>query len=156
MPRDDQLKAGTGLTLDIPLDMVVYDDFLDVGFARNFASSQAYVDKYQGNPNVIPGLKFHKVPGDVYEWLGFEAYALIMGFLKEVAGDPSLTLDFFAYDLNEPDIVALLEQMGDRLRAVIDDSGSHKPATSAESQASCCICRRKERQAYAFQQPPTQ
>ena len=140
MPRDDQLKSGTGLTLDIPLDMVVYDDFLDVGFARNFASSQAYVDKYQGNPNVVPvkpadGLKFHKVPGDVYEWLGFEAYALIMGFLKELAGDPSLTLDFFAYDLNEPDIVALLEQMGDRLRAVIDDSGSHKPATSAESQA---------------------
>jgi hypothetical protein len=67
MPSDDKLKAGTGLTLDIPLDMVVYDDFLDVGFARNFASSQAYIDKYQGNPDVIPvkpvdGLKFHKVP----------------------------------------------------------------------------------------------
>ena len=140
MPSDDKLKAGAGLTLDIPLDMVVYDDFLDVGFARNFASSQAYIDKYQGNPDVIPvkpvdGLKFQKVPGDVYEWLGFEAYTLIMGFLKDVVADSSLTLDFFAYDLNEPDIVALLEQMGDRLRAVIDNSGSHKPARSAESQA---------------------
>src|SRR6266566_5170800 len=68
------LRAGPPLTVDIPLDMVIYDDFLDVGFARNYASSQAYNEKYQGNPNVIPvnaddGLKFKKVPGDVYEWL---------------------------------------------------------------------------------------
>jgi phosphatidylserine/phosphatidylglycerophosphate/cardiolipin synthase-like enzyme len=140
MPSDDKLKAGTSITLDIPLDMVVYDDFLDVGFARNYASSQAYEDRYGDNPNVIPvnaddGLKFHKVPGDVYAWLGFEAYDLIMSFLKEVTGDRSLALDFFAYDLNEPDIVALLEQTGGRLRAIIDDSGSHAPPTSAESQA---------------------
>jgi hypothetical protein len=106
MPTDGTLKAGTSITLDIPLDMVIYDGFLDVGFARNFASSQAYEDKYKGNPNVIPanaddGLKFQKVPGDVYEWLGFEAYDLIMNFLKEVATDNTLTLDFFAYDLNQ-------------------------------------------------------
>jgi PLD-like domain len=140
MPSNGALTAGTSITVDIPLDSVIYDEFLDIGFARNYASSQAYDDKYQGNPNVIPvnaddGLKFHKVPGDVYEWLGFEAYDLIMGFLKEVAGDPSLTLDFFAYDLNEPDIVALLEKTGGRLRAIIDNSGTHAPATSAESQA---------------------
>jgi hypothetical protein len=76
MPTDSVLKAGTAVTVDIPLDMVIYDGFLDVGFARNFASSQAYQDKYKGNPNVIPvnaddGLKFQKVPGGVYEWLGF-------------------------------------------------------------------------------------
>ena len=140
MPSDGVLKAGTGITLDIPLDLIVYDGFLDIGFARNFASSQAYEDKYKGNPNVIPanaadGLSFQKVPGDVYEWLGFEAYDLIMNFLKEVAGDRTLTLDFFAYDLNEPDIVALLEQTGGRLRAIIDNSDTHAAATSAESQA---------------------
>ena len=140
MPSDNKLKAGTAVTLDIPLDAVIYDGFLDVGFARNFASSQAYQDKYQGNPNLIPakpddGLKFHKVPGDVYEWLGFEAYELIMNFLTEVANDRTLSLDFFGYDLNEPDIVALLEKMGGRLRAIIDNSGSHAPATSAELQA---------------------
>ena len=37
----------------------------------------------------------------------------------------TLSLDFFGYDLNEPDIVALLEKMGGRLRAIIDNSGSH-------------------------------
>jgi phosphatidylserine/phosphatidylglycerophosphate/cardiolipin synthase-like enzyme len=140
MPIDNKLKAGDTVTLDIPLDPVIYDGFLDVGFARNFASSQAYDEKYQGSPNVIPvdadqGLKFHKVPGDVYEWLGFEAYDLIMTTLKEVAADKTLSMDFFAYDLNEPDIIALLEQMGGRLRAIIDDSKPHKPATSAESQS---------------------
>ena len=140
MPTDNKLKAGTSITLDIPLDMIIYDGYLDVGFARNYASSQAYEDRYKGNPNVIPanaddGLKFHKVPGDVYEWLGFEAYDLIMSFLKEAASYSSVSLDFFAYDLNEPDIIALLEQTGGRLRAIIDNSGSHAAATSAESQA---------------------
>jgi hypothetical protein len=140
MPRDGALKAGTTVAVDISLEAVTYDDFLDVGFARNFASSQAFEEKYKDHTNIIPakadaGLSFQKVPGDVYEWLGFEAYDLIMSFLKEVAADETLSLDVFAYDLNEPDIVALLEKTGKRLRAVIDNSGSHAPATSAESQA---------------------
>lgn len=145
MPSDGKLVKGTSLDVDISLDTVIYDDFLEVGFARNFASSQAYAEKYGNNPNVIPadandGLdpkKFKKVPGDVYEWLGFEAYDLIMGFLKDVANDESVELDFFAYDFNEPDILALLVKIAKtkRLRAIIDDSGSHKPTSSAESQA---------------------
>jgi phosphatidylserine/phosphatidylglycerophosphate/cardiolipin synthase-like enzyme len=140
MKADGSLASGTSITLDIALDAVVYDGFLDVGFTRNYASSQAYADKYGNNPNIIPddktqGLNFEKVKGDVYEWLGFEAYQLVMDFLEDVAGDETLELDFFAYDLNEPDIVALLERIGPRLRAVIDDSADHKPDTSAESQA---------------------
>lgn len=140
MPEDGKVVPGTSITLDISLDSVVYDGFLDVGFTRNFASSQAYADKYGNNPDVIPtnaddGLNFQKLEGDVYQWLGFEAYGLIFEFLNDVAGDETLELDFFAYDLNEPDVVALLEKVGPRLRAIIDDSGAHKADTSAESQA---------------------
>lgn len=140
MQDDGSLSDGTSITLDIDLDPVIYGGFLDVGFTRNFASSQAYVDKYKNNPNVIPvdapdGLDFKKVPGDVYEWLGFEAYKLIFDFLNDVAGDDTLDLDFFAYDLNEPDIVGLLEKIGPRLRAIIDNSKDHAPEDSAESQA---------------------
>jgi hypothetical protein len=140
MKSDGVLTDGTSITLGINLDIVIYDDFLDVGFTRNFASSQAYADRYGNNPNVIPaeadqGLDFQKVAGDVYEWLGFEARQLIFDFLEEVVNDESLALDFFAYDLNEPDIVDRLEKVGGRLRAIIDDSGAHKPDTSAESQA---------------------
>jgi PLD-like domain len=140
MKPDGSLVAGTSITLNIFLDVTVYDGFLDVGFTRNFASSQAYDEKYGGNQDVIPmeadqGLVFQKIPGDVYEWLGFEASQLIFDFLKEVAGNETMSLDFFAYDLNEPSIVDLLEKIGGRLRAILDDSGDHKPATSAESQA---------------------
>ena len=100
--------------------MFVYDNYLDVGFTRSFASSQAYADKYGNNPKVIPasasqGLKFKKLAGDVYQWLGFEAYQLMFDFLNEAVKDKSIKVDLFAYDLNEPDIVGLLEKLGSRL-----------------------------------------
>ncbi|NLR98131.1 hypothetical protein HGP17_15055 [Rhizobium sp. P38BS-XIX] len=127
---------------DIPisLDRMTYSDYLDIGFTRNFASSQAYADKFGNNSKVIPsdpdqGLTFNKLSDDIYQWLGFEAYDLIFGLLNEVVNDPTLSIDVFAYDFNERDIVAKLESCGTRVRAIIDDSGSHKPATSAESQA---------------------
>lgn len=126
--------------LNINLDQVTYDNYLDVGFTRNFASSQAYAEKYHNNPNIIPakadeGLQFQKIPGDVYQWLGFEAYDLIFGVLDEARSDPHLTIDVFAYDFNEPDILKRLEDCGHRVRAIIDNSGEHAPTSSAESQA---------------------
>lgn len=45
MPTDGHVVAGASVTLDIALDPVVYDGVLDVGFTRNFASSQAYADR---------------------------------------------------------------------------------------------------------------
>ena len=136
MPKDNQLKKGTAITLDISLDPVTYHDFLDIGFTRNFASSQAFVDKL-GNPKninkvgatIIPsdpdkGLEFQKVTGDIYDWMGFEAYDLIFGFLDETLKDSKVTLDVFAYDFNEPDILKKLEAFGPRLRAIIDDSSA--------------------------------
>ena len=148
MPQDGKVVSGAAIDLQISLDPVTYDGFLDVGFTRNFASSQAYRERYQNIANIIPseadkGLSFKKQPGDVYDWLGFEAYDLIFQFLKEAAEDPSIELDVFAYDLNEPDIVARLEQLGPRLRAIIDDSSKkkngkttgHGATGSAESKA---------------------
>jgi phosphatidylserine/phosphatidylglycerophosphate/cardiolipin synthase-like enzyme len=136
MPKDNQLKKGTTITLDISLNPVTYHGFLDVGFTRNFASSQAFVDKL-GNPKninkvgatIIPsdpdkGLEFQKVPGDIYDWMGFEAYDLIFGFLDQALKDSKVTLDVFAYDFNEPDILKKLEAFGPRLRAIFDDSSS--------------------------------
>jgi len=51
-----------------------------------------------------------KFPGMFYQWLGFEAYQLVFDFLNEIADDQTLRLDCFAYDLNEPGIVGLLEK----------------------------------------------
>jgi phosphatidylserine/phosphatidylglycerophosphate/cardiolipin synthase-like enzyme len=148
MPQDGKLVRGTALELQISLDPVTYNGFLDVGFTRNFASSQAYQEKYGNRADIIPavaddGLDFQKVPGDVYDWLGFEAYDLLFQFLKEAVEDPTIELDVLAYDLNEPDIVAQLERLGARLRIILDDSTSkkkgvttgHGTPASAESQA---------------------
>src|SRR5574341_363898 len=148
MPQDGKLVPGTSLELQISLDPVTYNNFLDVGFTRNFASSQAYAERYQNRTDVIPGvadegLSFKKVPGDIYDWLGFEAYDLIFQFLREAVEDPTIELDVFAFDLNEPDILAQLERLGPRLRVIIDDSKTNKKGTwsghgiasSAESMA---------------------
>jgi phosphatidylserine/phosphatidylglycerophosphate/cardiolipin synthase-like enzyme len=156
MPKDNKLKKGTSITLDISLNPVTYQGFLDIGFTRNFASSQAFREK-MGNPKdinkagaaLIPsdaddGLDFTKASGDIYRWMGFEAYDLLFGFLDDALKDPKVTLDVFAYDFNEPDILKKLEAFGPRLRAVIDDSSSqdkkgnitgHVLADSPESRA---------------------
>ena len=156
MPTDGVLKKGTTIELDISLDPVTFHGFLDVGFTRNFASSQAFLDKFKDEAEIdkigkqiIPtladdGLNFSKMTGDIYSWLGFEAYDLIFGFLAEAVSDVEIELDVFAYDLNEPDIVQQLERLGSRLRVIIDDSSSkdkagkitgHGTSDSAESQS---------------------
>lgn len=150
MPQDGKIVAGTSLTLQIALDPVTYADFLDIGFTRNFASSQAYAEQFGNRPDVIPsqadaGLTFQKLKlnPDVYSWMGFEAYQLIFNFLNEVVNDPAVDLDVFAFDLNECDIVDMLEKMGPRLRVIIDDSkggsgddeSGHRATNSAESVA---------------------
>lgn len=127
MPVDGPPQPGTSIELPISLDPITYAHFLDVGFTRNFASSQAYREQFGNNPDVIPGdgddpLTFAKQPDKVYAWLGFEAYDLLFSFLRDAVADPGIEVDAFAYDLDEPDIVGLFAQLGPRLRIIIDDS----------------------------------
>jgi hypothetical protein len=144
MPSDGKaLEPGTSIDLDISLAPVTLPRFLNVGFTRGFASSQAFIDKFPKGTNldvvgktIIPsdadaGLGFEKAkePKDIYDWLGFEAYKLIFDFLDEIVKDRTVTLDVLAYDLNEPDIVGKLERLGKRLRVIIDDSAKKNKKT---------------------------
>ncbi len=52
-----------------------------------------------------------------------------------MVSDNQLRIDIFAYDFNEPDILARLVACGSRVRAIIDDSTSHGHPDSAETQA---------------------
>jgi hypothetical protein len=140
MPSDNKLVAGDSKVVDIPLSKETYSNFLDIGFTRSFASSQAYVDKFHNDPHVIPsntasGLSFDKTksPAGVYEWLGFEAYDLLFSLLDEVVNDKNLSLDVFAYDLDEPDLVGRFAALGSRLRIIIDNSASHAKTTNDAS-----------------------
>ncbi|MDM2737566.1 phospholipase D-like domain-containing protein [Citrobacter sp. Ct235] len=141
MEPDGSLREGITLETSIELSPVTYDDIVDIGFTRNFASSQAYRDQFNNNADIIPGqdedgLNFKlrdEVKNNrgetVYDWLGFEAKTLIDTFIQEVLDNPELRLDFMAYDLNLPDLVEKLEAIGPRLRAVIDDSSKKDKET---------------------------
>ena len=67
--------------------------------------------------------------------MGFEARSATLEVLEAAVTDNQAQVRVIAYDLNEPGIVSLLEQLGDRLQIIIDDDGSHGKATSGESLA---------------------
>jgi phosphatidylserine/phosphatidylglycerophosphate/cardiolipin synthase-like enzyme len=156
MPENGKIARDTSIEGAISLEPITYPGFLDVGFTRNFASSQAfqsYVEKYDVSQPIIPntadeGLDFvadkaRLEPTKIYNWLGFEGFDLLFDFLDKAVSDPTVEVDAMIYDLNEPDIVARLEALGPRLRAIIDDSSTvtkgekkgHALPHSAESRA---------------------
>jgi hypothetical protein len=142
MPQDGALTSGLSNTLSISLDPVTYDGKIDVGFTRNFASSQAYAEKFGNRDDIIPakvdeGLQFVKPAGtdDIYKWLGFEGRKLVFDFLDQAVNDPSISLDVFVYDLNEAAMVERFEALGSRLRVIIDNSPPHITAESSEQRA---------------------
>ena len=67
--------------------------------------------------------------------MGFEARHAILEVLDQAIGDEDAQVRVVAYDLNEPDVVSRLEKLGDRLKVIIDDSGSHGEDDSAETLA---------------------
>jgi phosphatidylserine/phosphatidylglycerophosphate/cardiolipin synthase-like enzyme len=110
----------------------------ELGFTSGNLTSQAYAERFQ-NRDIRPAgprtLLFDTQPfAQQYDWLGGHARRMILGVLDECVTDPSLTVDLFAFDLDEPDIVRKLVQLGSRLRAFLDDSASHT-GTSLEVEA---------------------
>jgi phosphatidylserine/phosphatidylglycerophosphate/cardiolipin synthase-like enzyme len=68
-------------------------------------------------------------------WMGFEARKCIFEVLDAAIADAAAQVRVIAYDLNEPNVVNRLEQLGPRLRIIIDDSADHGADGSAENQA---------------------
>ena len=116
-----------------------------LGFARGFTQSQAFVHHFGPNALTRPkGLLFDtsQVAGknskgesytfaDQYKWLGFTARARIFEIANEVLNNSKLTLDVFAYDLNEPDLLTIflaLAKQG-RIRMILDNAPLHHDGT---------------------------
>lgn len=147
MNESDELSYGEAQTVAIELRRETYPDQLNVTFTRGFVSSQAFVDNFvtedHGVSSLIPssadeGLDFvptHPRAERALAWMGFEARDAILEVLDDAIADPDAQVRVVAYDLCEPTVVSRLEQLGDRLKIVIDDSGAHEPADSAESRA---------------------
>jgi len=131
---------------------------LTLGFTRGFVQSQAFVRHFGHDALIRPDdheLLFDtsQVSGanaageqftfeQQYEWLGFTARKLILELLDEVIDDDKLSVDVFAYDLNEPDICKRLLALGKkngRIRIILDNStlhhGKEKPTPEDEFEA---------------------
>ena len=106
-------------------------------FTRGYIASQAYTDKFQ-NKDIRPtGAKtpdFDTKPFEPqYEWLGADARLQLFDFIADCEKDTTAQVDVFAYDLDEPDIIAAICRMGKqgRLRAILDNAALHsKPGKS--------------------------
>jgi hypothetical protein len=137
-----KLTSGDKVENAISLDPKTINNFVNVGFTRGFASSQAYADRFDNESGILPpigaatieNLNQNMAPFQAhYDWLGFEARRLIHDVLDQVTNNASLTLDALIYESKEPEVLAKLQGLGNRLRAIVDDHGEQSHATSAES-----------------------
>jgi hypothetical protein len=130
---------------------------LALGFTRGFLQSQAFVRHFGETASIEPrdrALTFDtsRVAGindagqpftyeQMYRWLGFTARAKLMALLDQVAGDPALRLDMFAYDLRDPGVVAVVLKLArqGRIRLILDNAALHhdpaKPKPEDELEA---------------------
>lgn len=120
---------------------------LSLGFTRGYTQSQAFVRHFGLKAVIRPrdaGLIFDtsEVSGtnaqgesytfaQQYEWLGFSARERIFDLLEEVRRNTELKLDVFAYDLNEPDLVKVLLELGKskQARVILDNAALHHSKT---------------------------
>ena len=143
----DELSYGEPQQAAIELRRETFPDTLNVAFTRGFVSSQAFVDKFGANaiPKLLPakaasGLTFVPTPPkaeDALAWMGFEARSAILEVLDQGLADTEAQIRLVVYDFNLPEILSRIDnkKTKGRLRVIIDDSGEHKPKTSAETSA---------------------
>ena len=142
----DELSYGEAQEAAIELRRETYPGVLNVTFTRGFVSSQAFVDNYQKDGDMstllpakaVDGLTFvptHPKAAEALAWMGFEARSAILEVLDQAIADTGAQVRVVAYDLSEPGVVSRLEQLGPRLKIIIDDSADHGLDTSGETQA---------------------
>lgn len=110
----------------------------EFGFTRGDLSSQAYVTRFKNAP-IRPSKKsidYKTKPFEKqYEWLGARARELVFDFVDECVEDKSVTVDLFAYDIDEPDFVRAMQKLGKRLRAYLDNAPLHTKPGALEIEA---------------------
>jgi hypothetical protein len=144
MDEQDHLQYGETQEASIELNRETYPDKLNITYTRGFVSSQAFVDFYESEgaistllpANSEEGLTFlptHPKKVEAYRWMGFEARSAILEVLDKAIADQEAIVRVVAYDINEPEVVSKLEQLGSRLKIIIDDSAGHADETSCET-----------------------
>jgi hypothetical protein len=122
---------------------------LSVGFTRGYMQSQAFTHHFGLNARIQPAAKTLLFDtsqpagtnakgqtftfADEYAWMGSTAGAHVFTLLNGVLGDPSLHLDMFAYDLNEPDVLGILLKLAaqGRVRIILDNASLHHDSANS-------------------------
>jgi phosphatidylserine/phosphatidylglycerophosphate/cardiolipin synthase-like enzyme len=146
MDAQNQLSYGEPQEATVDLGSETYPGELNVAFTRGFVASQAFVERYESQGDIsglLParasqGLTFkpsHPLAAEALAWMGFKARAAILGVLDEALKDPKAQVRVVAYDFDLPDVFTRLQQLGPRLRIIIDNSGAHGQTDAAETLA---------------------
>jgi len=132
--RGTNLVDGPSAQVGVEL-MPAKNGNFELGLTRGYISSQAYATQFKNAP-VRPTPKTLDYDTSsyqpAYQWLGFHARKMVFDLLQECVNDKSVTVDLFAYDIDEPDIVKMLESLGPRLRAFLDNASLHTQAGALE------------------------
>src|SRR5262245_9129211 len=142
--QGQEIEEGPEVTVKIEPVRQLHRKFRPA-FTRGYIASQAYADKF-GNKDIRP--KGRKTPDfDIrpfeaqYEWLGADARELLYDFVADCEQDKQAQVDVFAYDLDEPTVIAAICRIGEqgRLRAILDNAPLHKKAGAVEIAAAKMI-----------------
>jgi phosphatidylserine/phosphatidylglycerophosphate/cardiolipin synthase-like enzyme len=135
--KGGQLTAGPSVEVGLEIEPRKIGRF-EFGYTRGYLSSQAYTDLFKNAP-IRPAKKSidydTKPYAKQYEWLGYHARQLVFDFVDECVKDKSITVDLFAYDLDEPDFLRAMQKLGKRLRAYLDNAPLHTKAGALEIDA---------------------
>jgi hypothetical protein len=124
------IRAGAEASVTVTSVDQVHTQF-HAAFTRGYISSQAYADRFKNAPIRPAGDKtpdFDTKPYQAqYQWLGAGARKALFAFIDDCRNDKSCKVDVFAYDLDEPDVISAICEIGKdkRLRAVLDDAPLH-------------------------------
>ncbi len=143
-PGQRLLPLDGALSVSVTIELAPYKaGKLALGFTRGFVQSQAFVRHFgsrlpsrpTGGPlnydtSAVAGHNNEGAPftyAQEYNWLGFTARDRIFEVLDEVAADAALSVDVFAYDLNEPEVIDRLLTLGGqgRARVILDNAALH-------------------------------
>jgi hypothetical protein len=126
--QGQEIREGSEITIRVEPVKQLHRKFR-AAFTRGYIASQAYADKF-GNKDIRPaGPKkpdFDVRPFEAqYEWLGADARQLLYDFIADC--EKKAQVDVFAYDLDEPMVVAAICRIGKqgRLRAILDNAPLH-------------------------------
>ena len=124
---------------------------VSLGFTRGYMQSEAFARHFGAKTRIVPAkqpLTFDTKSqaganddgvtvtyADIYQWMGGTARKQVFAILDAVLADTNLTLDVFAYDLNEPDVAAAFLKLGSegRIRIILDNAALHSKPTDSKN-----------------------